>query len=311
MTKTLTTQEKVVKKLASYSALAGAFILVNANANAQAVVYTDVNPDETYDNDGEFYELDLNGDGAIDFMFKINDFTYPGFFYSIADPTNTWAGLIENVRIYSYNGSVGGSSGASGTLLPYALNAGIDIDNGMQFNTSSSYGNQILGFYLGVIDYPAVGSTYAFVEAGNWPGKNEKFVALKLNDGGNDYYGWARLSVGSSSNEFTIHDYAYNSTADGSIESGQTAGVAVHNVIQNNQVSAYGYGNSINITVNQLNTTGATVKVFDMEGKVIYQNDLNLSGMQITLDNAASGNYTLQIVTAENAVFSKTVNIQQ
>jgi|GEM_PF-302030 len=310
MKRTLTTKEKVIKKLASYSALAGAFVLANTGANAQ-VAYTDVNPDETYSGDGEFYELDLNGDGDVDFMFKVADFTYPGFFYSIADPTVTWAGLIKNVRIYSYNGSVGGESGSSGSLLPYALNAGADINSDMQFNTSASYGNQIMAFYVGVIDYPGVGSTYAFVTAGNWPGKDEKFIALKLKDGGDDFYGWARLSVDDGSGEFTIFDYAYKTTADASIEAGEVAGVAIHTVIQNNQMSAYGYGNTINIVVNDLKSTGAKVKVFNIEGQVVYQNELNFSGMQITLNNAASGAYTVQVVTEENAVFTRTVNIQQ
>jgi hypothetical protein len=310
MKRTLTTQEKVTKKLASYSALAGAFVLANAGANAQ-VAYTDVNPDETYSGDGEFYELDLNGDGDVDFMFKVSDFTSPGFFYSIADPTVTWAGAIKNVRIYSYNGSVGGESGSYGTLLPYALNAGAEINSDMQFNTSASYGNQIMGFYLGVIDYPNAGSTYAFIDVGNWPGKEEKFIALKLKDGGDDFYGWARLSVSDASDEFTIHDYAYKTAADASIEAGEVAGVSIQTVIQNNQMSAYGYGNTINLVVNDLKSNGATVKVFNTTGQVVYQNQLDFSGMQITLDNAASGVYTVRVVTEENAVFTRTVNIQQ
>lgn len=301
------TNQSRLQKIASYSALAGAFVLVNTGANAQ-VMYTDVDPDETYDADGDFYEIDLNMDGDVDYMIKLADFTYPGFFYSISNPSNTWAGAIRNVRVYSYNGSVGAESGSSGTLLPYALNAGVEINSDMQFLTSASYANQILGFYLGVIDYPAAGSTYPFVNVGNWPGKDEKFLAFALNDGGDTYYGWARLSVSDGSDEFTIHDYAVKQSADTPIETGELVGV--HTVIQNNQLSAYSFGSTINLVVKDLQTNGATVKVFNMEGQIIFQNELNLSGMQINLDKAATGNYTVQVVTVEDAVYTKTVNIQ-
>lgn len=301
-----TVTQSTAKKLAGYSSLAGAFVLASTGVNGQ-MVYTDVDPDETYSGDGEFYELDINNDGDVDYMFAIADFTYPGFFYSIADPTVTWAGLIRNVRIYSYNGSVGGESGSYGTLLPYALNNGADINEDMQWNTSSAYGNQIMAFYLGVVDYPAAGSTYAFVTAGNWPGKNDKYIPLKLNDGGDSFYGWARLDVDDNCNEFTIKDYAINSVADAGTEAGAST---VFTVLQNDQITAYSYGNTISVVVKDLQTAGATVKVFDVEGRVVYQNGLDLSGMQITLDKVATGTYTVQVMTEEDAVYTKRVMIQ-
>lgn len=307
MMKTKFTQS-TSKKLAGYSAMAGAFVLMANGANAQ-LLYTDVEPDETYSGDGEFYELDLNNDGDVDFMFTVADFTYPGFFYSISDPTNTWPGLIRNVRIYSYNGSVGGDIGAYSTLLPYALNAGADINSDMQWNTSSAYGNQIMAFYLGVVSYPSPGSTYAFVTAGNWPGKSDKYIPLRLNDGGDSYYGWARLDVDDNCNEFTIKDYALKQTPDASIEAGETVGV--FSVIQNDQLTAYSYGNTINVVVKDLQTSGATVKVFDIAGNIVYQNALDLSGMQITLAKVATGTYTLQVMTDEDGVYTKRVMITQ
>jgi hypothetical protein len=66
-------------KLASYSTMAGAFIALSSSANGQ-VLYTDVNPDETYSENGEFYELDLNEDGDIDFSIKVVNYSGPGLF---------------------------------------------------------------------------------------------------------------------------------------------------------------------------------------------------------------------------------------
>lgn len=306
MKKSFTTKE-TAQKLAGYAALAGAFVLGSTGAKGQ-VIYTDVNPDETYSDDGDFYEIDLNLDGSTDFSIAVIDFTYPGFFYSTGTLGNTWAGLLQGVVVHSYNGSVAGSSGASGTVLPYALNNGADIDGGLSFHTNASYGVQTMVFYLGVIDYPAPGSTFGFFTGGNWNNKHDKYLGFKLNDGGDSYYGWARLDVESNHHEFTIKDFAYKATADATIQAGEMVGV--HNVIQNDQLTAYSYGNTINIAVKSLETAGATVKVFDMSGQVVYQNDLNTAGMNISMASAATGNYTLQILTKENGVYTKKLFIQ-
>lgn len=306
--KKIATNNQTAKKLASYSALAGAFILVNSGAKAQSV-YTDVNPDETYSNDGEFYEIDLNLDGSTDFTVAVLDFTYPGFFYSTGTLGYTWAGLIRGVVVHSYNGSVAGSSGASGTFLPYALNNNVDVDGGLSFHTNATYGVQTMVFYLGVLDYPAPGSTFGFFTGGNWNGKTDKFLGFRLHEGGNDYYGWARLDVESNKHEFTIKDFAYNATPDATITTSTTM-TGVHNVIQNDQLSAYSYGNAINVVVKDLQTKGATVKVFNLTGEVVYQNELNTSGMNIVLDKVATGDYTLQVITDENGVYTKKLFVQ-
>ncbi len=293
-------------KLASYSTMAGAFIALSSSAYGQ-VLYTDVNPDETYSENGEFYELDLNLDGDVDFAIKVVDFSAAGIFTSTGTLGNTWGGVIKAAVVYSYNGAIGGSTT---NYWPYALNEGVSVDSDMNFNTNATYGTQVLALYLGIQDLYSSGGTLAFFTQplGNWEGKTEKFLALRLEDGGADYYGWARLSVDDNSHEFTIHDYALKQSQDTPIETGATVGV--HSVIQNNQLTAYSFGSTINLVVKDLQTNGATVKVYNMAGQVVFQNELNLSGMQINLDQAATGNYTVQVVTVEDAVYNKTVNIQ-
>jgi hypothetical protein len=108
-------------KLASYSTMAGAFIALSSSANGQ-VLYNDVNPDETYSENGEFYELDLNEDGDIDFSIKVVEITpVRVFFTSTGTLGNTWGGVGKaGVAVYSYNGAIGGSSTI--LLFPYALN---------------------------------------------------------------------------------------------------------------------------------------------------------------------------------------------
>ncbi len=304
MKKTFTKQQ-VKTKLAGYSALASAFVLASASANGQ-IQYTDVDPDETYDNNGDFYELDLNMDGDVDFTISIYTFTYPGAFYTGSGAT--FDGVFKWIFANPYNGSIAASTSQSGSYtfaFPYAKNEGAAIDEGLSWQNLS---NQSMVFSLGVLDFPAPGSTYHYLVVGNWSDKSDKYLPLLLDDAGSTYYGWARFDVSDNNNEFTIKDYAVQGTADASIEAGETVGV--HNVIQNNELTAYSFGNTINIAVKALETQGATVKVFDMSGKIVYTNNLDLNGMTITLDKAATGNYTLQVVTEENSVYTKKMFIQ-
>jgi hypothetical protein len=300
------TKNQVKTKLAGYSALASAFVLTAVSANGQ-IQYTDVDPDESYDNNGDFYELDLNMDGDVDFTISIYTFTYPGAFYTSGGAT--FDGVFKWIWANPYNGSIGASTtvNASYTFaFPYAKNEGAAIDDGLSWQNLS---NQSMVFSLGVLDFPAPGSTYAYSVVGNWSDKSDKFLPLLLDDGGSTYYGWARFDVEANNQEFTIKDYAVQGVADASIDAGQD-GVGIHNVIQNNELTAYSFGNTINIAVKDLKTQGATVKVFDISGKVVYTNNLDLTGMTITLDKAATGNYTLQVVTEENSVFTKKLFVQ-
>jgi len=160
-----------------------------------------------------------------------------------------------------------------------------------------------------VLDFPAPGSTYSYLGIGNWSGKSDKYLGLRLDDGGDSYYGWARRDVEDNNHEFTIKDYAVQGTADVAIEAGQT-GTAVHNVIQSSELTAYSFNNTISVVVKDLKTTGASVKVYNMSGQVVYTNNLDMNGMTITLSNAATGNYTLQVVTDEDGVYTKQLYIQ-
>ena len=55
---------------------------------------------------------------------------------------------------------------------------------------------------------------------GNWLNVKSKYVALRTQNGGQWYYGWARLDVDQTPTYFTIYDYAYNSVPDSSIKAG-------------------------------------------------------------------------------------------
>lgn len=55
-------------KLTGYSAMAGAFIFLNENADAQ-IIYHDIDPDTIIQLSGEIYDLDMDMNGEYNFRF--------------------------------------------------------------------------------------------------------------------------------------------------------------------------------------------------------------------------------------------------
>ncbi len=292
-------------KLAAYSALAGAFVLTGINAKAQ-IVYTDLDPNETVGlNDA--YDLDLNADSDIDFTLSVGTLTFPEYFYvidTISGDSIFYDGLFNQILIYPGTGNGVYGNTAYGFAYPYAMNDGNLISEDLSFVENSF---QTMALYLSVVDYPAAGEVYFFGEFGNWVGENGKFLGLRFDIDGENHYGWVRLDVDNL--EITIDDYAYNATPDAEIEAGATE-VAVYNTIKNDQLTAYSYGNTINIVVKELAAQSATVKIYNILGEVVYTNALNFSGMQITLNNESAGMYTLHI-EADGAIYNKQMFINQ
>lgn len=206
------------EKIKNYSALAGAFLLGGMSAQG-AIVYTDVDPDETYNEHTDFYNLDLNNDGTVDFVIYIVDIAYSGVFSTSGG--DSFSGLFQDVFLLPASGnSAAASTVAAGAYIyPYALNSGDAIDGTLSFRSESI---QSMATYLAVVDFPVPGSNYVFFSYGNWQGGvYNKFLGLRFQDAGNTYYGWARLDCGPDHHSFTIKDYAYNSTPDAMIVAGE------------------------------------------------------------------------------------------
>ena len=209
-----------IKNITTYSAIAGIFISFHNITNAQ-IVYTNIDPDEILNADGDSYLLDLNNDGTVDFNLDFVNFELPGIFYIATEPSQTWDGLVKQVIVSDNNNFVAGSYGEYDTFLPYALEPGVEVGPALQFLNNATSDMQFLGLYVGIIDYPHVGSTYPFINRGNWNGENEKFLGLELHSGGDIFYGWVRLSVQPDYIGFTVHDYAYQATPNTPIITGE------------------------------------------------------------------------------------------
>ncbi len=275
--------KKNAGKLTAYSAMAGAFVALSTDANA-TVVYTDITDVDMVLGDG--LPIDLDDNGVIDFL--------------IIDQSNT-GGNWTWVQMYGYTASGYGNDnnkalGYFGGILSYASALG----SGDAINSDGSFIANVGGNEAVLV------SVYSGVNYGQFIGANDKYVGVQFDIDGDIHYGWIRVDCDVTPTTATIKDWAYEDAVEATIDAGQKDGGIIAIITLNeSQVSAYSFGNIINLVVKDLTAGVNSVNVFDIDGKVVYSNTLTSNNMSINLDNAATGLYTVQLLGTDNAVYTK------
>ncbi len=278
MKKTFTT----TKKMMQYATSAAAFLSLN-QAGA-AVVYTDLDPDQVIGGEGAEFALDLNSDGTDDFNFSIYSFSGAGTYYGISFTYGVKVAFASALNGNEFMGEIVTYSGYSGVYAP-VLAAGEGINSEDSFADGAA--SLALSVQISVLGFPY----YSYV-AGNWLDTDNAFMGVRLNIDKDRYYGWIRLSVSDDAGTITIHDYAYQSTANEAIFTGQTA-----TDIQNPGItgaSIFAYGSQLTIGLPE-DIAEAQATVYDLSGKMVI--DLGtLSGTRtIACSDLASGNYIVRL----------------
>lgn len=271
-------------KLAAYSAMAGAFVAVASDANA-AIIYTDI--EDTEFGTGESFQLDMNDDGTVDFLMV-----------GASNTAGTWtfAYVIGNLSAYGYGGPDNMFIGYDGVYLPYgsALAAGDEIGPDGSFLSNT-------------INYGVLASIFGGVTYGAFANTTDAYLGVQFDIDGSLHYGWVRLDVSVGPISVTVKDFAYEDVATEPINAGDVD-VAVNNLTEA-QVSTYSYGNTINVIVKDAQAGIENVRVFDVNGKAVYTNRVTNNNMAITLDNVATGMYTIQL-TGTTGSYNKQMYIQ-
>ena len=167
----------------------------NPNVNELDIVYKDIEPDFMSKNIGDFYDLDLNNDGTIDF-----------FISSFISSDYEWL-VIEAPDLNSSNGCI--------SIEPW-YDVALPLSIGTEITNPNNQGFYSNGAYI------ATGYCFLAQESCDydWKDKNDKYLGLRFLVNGQTHYGWARLDVTSASN-WVIKDYAYNATPNLPILAGQ------------------------------------------------------------------------------------------
>ncbi|MCU0431937.1 MAG: T9SS type A sorting domain-containing protein [Bacteroidia bacterium] len=227
------------------------------------IIYTDI-PDAT---PSASYSLDLNNDAVVDFIIQFS--------------------MTDRIMCYPQNSNAYSGDFAGGLFLPWALSPSTIIcDSLATWYDSNSPGTMAWG-----------------TSAGYWVGQTDKYLALKLIVGTSTYYGWARLDVVPTSTSFTIKDYAYESTPDACIQSGQTT-VGINENAGGSGFSIYPnpfYSSAIIKTKGNLNN--ATLTICNSLGQTVKQVN-NISGQVVFLsrDNLSAGVYFVLLTEGDKVI---------
>ncbi len=270
-------------RIKKYGTMAAAVTAVAAVSDADAqVMYTDINPDETYSTHGDSYDLDLNGDAIIDFQILQATSGYNSAYNAVLAFPNS---------AYSTN-NIMGSLFYSVIPMPYALNAGTPIGASGNF-PSGAYSTNFLAYV-----YQGTG-VYA-----NWNGQSDKYLGLRFDISGSTHYGWARLSVASGSGSFTIKDYAYEATAGVSIDAGDM-GVSIEEFANSNLIKTTAVDNRLTVKI-PAELVGSQITVLTVTGEEVMNNILNKTNSQFDMSDYSKGVYVITIEN-QNDVYSNKV----
>lgn len=251
------------QKLLSYSALVSGMLAGSKEANSQ-ILYTDISPDDVT-TVGDTYLLDLDNDGTADFEFNLIIYT--------GNPGNV-------IRVRGNGNNAVSHDPAIDPWLSYyyarALYSGDNIGASLTFKSQV-----ILGTHY------SDGNDF-----GNWVGKTDRYLGLKLAVNSNTYYGWARLSIDAECASLTVSDYAVDTLANQTILAGDKCGnfaAYINTVITPAEPVIVCEGNTIAFSTDLI--TGYTYQWL--------RDNIPLAGAtSFTYDASESGSYSVMITSS-------------
>ncbi len=200
-------ERNLEKNLLAYTAVAGASLLSAAIPVDAQIVYTPSNIPMAQGFAGSSVTpLDLDNDGAADFNF--NNFSYS---------THGLGGFYLRISAAQEGNEIDGYQGAH-NILASALPGGVQIGSKANFLLAPN------GQFLGNEEHGTQSGSFS----GGWLKVETAYLGLKFLIDGQVHYGWALIKLtgpGAFLNG-SIYGYAYESTPNQPIVTGQTTGTA-------------------------------------------------------------------------------------
>ncbi len=204
--------------------------------------------------------LDLSSDGNNDYTFEIIELSADVFAARVV--------------------TVGGSKFLDTSTYGYPES----LNNGDPINGYFNSGNGVLG---------------TFNDAGQFNGAGNKFLGLKINSNSNNYIGWIELNCSINNDTLTLLSYGYNTTADETINAGQTVITDINNEVSKSD-------NKLNIHPNPCNdilfvggidiNNNTKYSIYNVLGKLITKGIVTKT---IDVSDMPNGIYILDIETSE------------
>lgn len=292
-------------KLEEYAAFAATFLLIHSEVKAEAI-YTDI-PDTLLNIGFENLFIDINNDGVIDFELRRRSFDFSIVTYSSEYITSHCTALSIDPEVFGNKiaGSTeiwgSGSSNYFTVYFPYALS------EGQQINSLLSFQNQ--DFERLAFRFRGQYSSYAFHGGNFYPEIDDSYLGIYFKDTLECYhYGWIRCDVQNEGKELLLKDFAYETKCDVGIKAGDIVGdtitVDIENVISS-IATIYSFNKSVYINLNEF-TMGTEVFIYDVEGKLVYNDKLTNQFNKIDL-SVGIGVFVVKLVNGDNKIVRKVI----
>lgn len=282
--------KKLQNKLKSYTALT-AVAALSANVANAGIVPTSVE----YTGGYESYDIDIDGNGTIDFVLNHSDFASV---YSSYYPGIILGGMAIEI----------GSGGEGVASAYYGINAanlreGNLISTNMiaTYNPYPSYVFQSQSsFSLGALFY--ISSSFQGQISGDFNKGKNQYIGVQFDINGSSHLGWIRINI-NSAESWTIKDWAYEDQANTDIIAGGN-GLAV-NENSNMDLSINSADGNINITTDALNSK---VDVVNMQGQIVASTVITSNTTTISND-FAKGVYVVNIYDNKGKAVTRKIMI--
>lgn len=251
-----------------YSLVLIVFFTINSNAQ---IIYTEI---PVSVDQGQDFHIDFNNDGTAEFNVYTTDHQ--------ADYIDYDGNTQANIHALGTN--------ASNWDVPNCVAAGFTVD------ASNNW--------IGQGDCSIT----------NWGGGNssittdqDEYLAVRFSIGTNTYYGWIRIEV-NFENSVTFKDYAYNSTPNTAINTGDTGTQAAVDDIENSNFFSI-YPNPVKNTItidNKTNINISKIEIINLLGKKVKEIKVSdLSNQTIDISELNKGMYLVSILENDKIVSQK------
>jgi hypothetical protein len=256
---TLKHSNNLSKRLAQYGVLSLAIAGVS-EANGQ-IQYTDVNPDFVGTLQSSF-DVDFNGDTIVDAVIEQTSFTGGG----------------NNIQVMR-------------AIAPVGNGIAVNIVGNYNYGVNVPYGSAI-GSTTTVASFGDMCQANGYSNSSFCGTTADSYLGVAFDISGSTHYGWVRLEMGSSSSNFTVKDFAYEQTADVSINTGDGI-LSVDEFANNTFIHAYNK-DSNNLTLNS-SLPLSSIEVFNILGQRVINQSLSQSNEVIEMSNLKDGMYIAKV----------------
>ncbi|MBC8047596.1 MAG: T9SS type A sorting domain-containing protein, partial [Fimbriimonadaceae bacterium] len=301
------------KKLLSYSAFASSFLAIGNTTKAQ-IIYTDIDPDTTFELSmwtifsslERIYPIDINADGINEFAFYMYSQSF-----STSEGSASHKILLEN-----YDGNYIRNNTTSAII--WGVEAIHDLDTIDAADNWNGDDRILLVRTSSDFAYTSGSDLTFFDTGGNWHTQVDKFIGVRFKLDSNFHYGWIRLTVQSnlidSYDYLTIKSYAYEAAADTPILAGEDS-VSVGEIEEplsvtssNNNFLITTYQNHIQINLLESNQQTMQLFIHDIAGKKVFAD--KISQQQTTFELMLTTGIYIATLQSENKIYSQKIIIQ-